>query len=109
MVASERQVMFYKAKQMLKKARQEKHGSHPTILSRWYAEENSEVRWQGTILAKKEVMLFDHVALERHDHTATRAERLQNAKHWILCLSADGLPKPLRQRPEFSVALKQCL
>ena len=32
---SERQVMFYKAKQMLQKARQCKHGSHPTILSRW--------------------------------------------------------------------------
>ena len=33
---SERQIMFCKAKQMLKKARQEKHGIHPTILSRWY-------------------------------------------------------------------------
>ena len=32
--ASERQVMFFKAKEMLKKASQEKHGSHPTILSR---------------------------------------------------------------------------
>ena len=36
---SERQVMFYKAKQMLKKARQSKHCSHPTILSRWYEQE----------------------------------------------------------------------
>ena len=33
---SERQVMFYKAKQMLKKARQKKHGNHPTIFTRWY-------------------------------------------------------------------------
>ena len=37
--ASERQVMLYKAKQMLKKARQSKHGSHPTIPSRWYDHE----------------------------------------------------------------------
>ena len=29
-------VMFYKAKQMLKKARQKKHGNHPTIFTRWY-------------------------------------------------------------------------
>ena len=33
---SERQRMYYQAKQMLKKARQKKHGNHPTILSRWY-------------------------------------------------------------------------
>ena len=36
-------------------------------------------------------MFFDRIALERHDYTAIRAERLQNAKHcWILRLSADG-------------------
>ena len=36
---SERQSMYYQAKQMLKQARQKKHGSHPTILPRWYASE----------------------------------------------------------------------
>ena len=54
-------------------------------------------------------MLFDRIALERHDYTATRAERSQNAKHSTLRLNADGPQKPLRQRPEFAVALKQCL
>ena len=50
-------------------------------------------------------MLFDRIALERHDYTATGAERLQNANHWILRLNADGSPKkPLRQRPEFADA-----
>ena len=33
------QKMYYQARQMLKKARQEKHGLQPTVLSRWYAEE----------------------------------------------------------------------
>ena len=37
---SERQRMYFQAKQMLKKARQGKHGRHPTILSRWYASES---------------------------------------------------------------------
>ena len=32
--ASEGQIMFFKAKEMLKKARQQKHGSHPTIPAR---------------------------------------------------------------------------
>ena len=55
-------------------------------------------------------MLFDRIALERHDYTATRAERLQNAKHWILRLNANVPQKPLRQRPEFVDATKQqCL
>ena len=44
-------------------------------------------------LAKRKVMLYDRIALERHDCTATRAERLQNAKQWILRLNADGPQK----------------
>ena len=51
--ASERQVMFFKAKQMLRKARQKKHGNHPTILSRWYGQEDLGSHWRSTILAKR--------------------------------------------------------
>ena len=58
---------------------------------------------------EKDVMLFDRIARERHERTATRAERFQYAKHWILRLKADGPLKPLRQRLEFAVALTQCL
>ena len=101
--------MFYKAEQMLKKARQGKHGSHPTILSRWYEQEEYRKSLAEHNINEKEIMLFDRIALERHDISATRAERLQNAKHWILRLDADGPQTPLRQRPEFAVALKQCL
>ena len=54
-------------------------------------------------------VLYDHIAVERHDDTATRAERLQNAKHWVLRLNADGPQKPLRQRQGFADAFKQCL
>ena len=94
---------------MLKTARQGKHGSHPTILSRWYEQEEYRKSLAEHNIGEKEVMLFDRIALERHDFSATRAERLQNAKHWKLRLNADGLQKPLRQRPEFAVALKQGL
>ena len=108
--ASERQVMFYRMTQMLKKARHGKHGNHPTTFQGGANKKNTESHWRSTILAKREwVMLFDRIALERHDFSATKAERLQHAKHWILRLNADGSQKPLRQRPQFSVALKQCL
>ena len=94
---------------MLKKARQRKHGGHPTIIARWYAEESCRSSLAEHNIGEKEIILFDRIALERHDCTATRAERLQNARHWILRLNADGPQKPLRQRPEFADALKQCL
>ena len=60
-------------------------------------------------IGEKEIMLYDRIALERHDYTATRAERLQNASHWVLRLNAEGFQKPLRQRQEFVGASKQCL
>ena len=94
---------------MLKIARQSKHGSHPTILSRWYDQEEHRKSLAEHNIAEKEITFYDRIALERHDYTATRAERLQNAKHWVLRLNANGLQKPLRQRPELAVALKQCL
>ena len=71
--------MFLKAKQMLEKARQKKYGNHPTILSRWYAQEKYRKSLAKHDIGAKEVMHFDRIALERHDCTATRAERLQNA------------------------------
>ena len=37
---SQRQKMCYQAKQMVREARQGKHGRRPTILSRWYAQES---------------------------------------------------------------------
>ena len=102
-------IMFFKAKEMLKKARQEKHGSHPTILSRWYEQEGYRRSLAEPNIGEKEVMLYDRIALARHDFSATRAERPQNAKHWVLRLNADGPRKPLRQRQEFADALRQCL
>ena len=98
--------MFFKAKEMLKKARQSKHGSHPTILARWYAQEGYQKSLAEHNIGEKEIMLYDRIALERHDYTATRAERLQNAKHWVLRVKADVHQKPLRQRQEFANALK---
>ena len=65
--ASERQVMFYRAKQMLKKARQSKHGSHPTILSRWCDQEDYRKSLAEHNIGEKEVMLLDRIALERHE------------------------------------------
>ena len=98
---SERQIMFFKAKEMLKKASQRKNmAAIRQFFQGGMNKKNTESHWRSTILAKEKSCFFDRIALERHDYTATKAERLQNAKHWILRLNADG-PQNL-----FAVALK---
>ena len=106
---SERQKMNYQARQMLKKARQGKHGRHPTILSRWYADEEyrkslSSIRW-----TEHHIKLYDRIAVEKHIYIATRAERIQDSKRWILTRNADGgLRPPLNQRSDFAQAKREC-
>ena len=91
--------MYHQAKQMLKKARQQKHGRHPTILSRWQQGGKNTTKYS----------LYDRIAVEKHIYTATRAERIQNSKHWILTINADGgTQQPLNQRPDFAQAKIEC-
>ena len=106
--ASERQKMYFQAKQMLKKARQGKHGGHPTILSRWYDDQKYRKSLSDMGWGEHRIMLYDRVALETHIYVATRAERIHNSKHWILTLNAEGPQQPLNQRPDFAHAKREC-
>ena len=93
---------------MLKKARQKKHGRHPTILSRWYASESYRNSLNAIGWREKHKMLYDRIALEKHIYVATRAEKIRNSKHWILTLNAEGPQQPLNQRPDFTQAEREC-
>ena len=88
---SERQLMFFKAKDMQRKAKMSKNGSHPTILSRWKAQESYRTSSANHNIGEKEIMLCDQIALENHDYIATKAERIQHSKHWVLSINADDL------------------
>ena len=57
---------------------------------------------------EKNTMLYDRIALEKHLHVATKAERIQNSKHWILTINAEGPQQPLNQRPDFAQAKREC-
>ena len=61
---SERQRIYYQAKQMLKKARQKKHGSHPTILARWYASETYRTSLSPIEWKEKDIMPDDRIPLK---------------------------------------------
>ena len=105
---SERQKMYFHAKQMLKKARQGKHGSHPTILSRWYASESYRKSLYDIGWREHHIMLYDRIAVEKHIYVAARAERIQHPKHWILTINAEGPQQLLNQRPDFAQAKRDC-
>ena len=93
---------------MLKKARQKKHGNHTTILSQWYASESYRDSLSEIGRKEKDMMLFDRIALEKHVYVATKAQRIQNSKHWILTLNAEGPQQPLNQPPDFAQAKREC-
>ena len=105
---SERPKMYYLAKQMLKKARQKKHGSHPTILARWYASETYRTSLSRIVWREHHVMLHDRIAVEKHIYVTARAERIQNSKHRILTINAEGPQPPLNQRSDFAQAKREC-
>ena len=100
--------MYYKAKEMLHKAGQRKHGEHSSILARClsdYKYRNSLTRIGWT---EQDIMLFDRIALESHSYVATRFERIRHSEHWILKLNQDGPQQPLNQRPDFAQAKREC-
>ena len=89
------------AKEMLQEARQPKHGGNKSILERWHKDEQyrksfSEIGW-----TEEQIIEYDKIALEDRSYVATRSERIQNTKHWVLRLNQDGVQQPLHQRPDF--------
>ena len=56
---------------------------------------------------EKHIMLYDRIVLEKHSYVATRAERIQNSKHWIITLNKEGPQPPLNQRPDFAQAKRE--
>ena len=54
---------------------------------------------------KKNTMLFDRIAVEKHVYVATKAE---TSKHWILTFNAEERQQPLNQRPDSAQAKREC-
>ena len=70
--------------------------------TRWYGDEEYRKSLSAT-------MLHDRVAMEKHVYIATRAERIQNSKHWILTANEDGrTQQSLNQRHDFAQAKREC-
>ena len=105
---SERQRMYFKAKEMLHKAGQKNHGEHSSILARWlsdckYRDSLTRIGW-----TEQDIMPFDRIALENHSYGATRSVRIRHSEHWILKLNQDGPQQPSNERPDFARAKREC-
>ena len=93
---------------MLRKAKHKTNGHHLSILSRWKAQKNYRTSLAKHNFGEKEIMLYDQVALENHDYTATKAERIQNSKHWVLSKNAEGSHLLRQKRPDYAAAKREC-
>ena len=65
-----------------------KKNNHPTILSRCKAQHSHGTFLEEHGIGEKEIMLYDQIALENHDYTATKAELLHNSKRCVLLINA---------------------
>ena len=88
--ASERQRMYCKAKDMLQKAHQPKHGGYKTILDRCHKDDKKRKSLSVFGWTEEQIIQYDELALEEHSSCATIEERTRNEKHWVLSLDEEG-------------------
>ena len=99
-----KECMYFKAKEMVQKARQSKHGGYKTILERWHKDDKYRSSLSLIGWTEEQIIEHDKIALEDHSYVATKPERIQNTKLWVLRLNQDGAQQPLNQRHDFAQA-----
>ena len=96
---SMRQTMYFKAHDMLRKARNSKNGNCKTILERWYKDDQyrkflSDIGW-----TEEQIKQYDALAMEHHTYVATPEARGRYKNSWKFSL--DFFQGPVTQRPDF--------
>ena len=100
--------MHSKAREMLQKARQPKHGGHKSILERLQKDDHYRNSLSLIGWTEEQIIEYDMMALENHLYHRTRSERIRHSEHWTLRLNQNGLQEPLNQRPDFVQAKREC-
>ena len=70
-----RQIMYHKARDMLRKAKLPRHGSCETILERWYTDADYQKSLSDEGWTEEKLRQYDALALEDHSCEATPEER----------------------------------
>ena len=80
----------------------------PTILDRWKAQQSYRSSLKEHDIGEKQIVLYDQIALEKHDYTATKAERIRYSQKWVLSINAEGSQLPRQHRPDYEEAKRGC-
>ena len=93
-----RQCMYFKAHDMLRKARKHKSGGYKkNILERWHDDDKyrkslSDIGW-----TEEQIIQYDAIALEDHSYVATWEERSKNGKSRKISSNVVGFQSPLNE------------
>ena len=98
---------YYKAKEVLQKARQPKHGGYRTILERWHKDDKYRKSLSVVGWIEEQIIQYDELALEDHSYFATREERTRNENSRVLKLNKEGVQGQMNQGPDFVEAKRE--
>ena len=101
---SMRQIMYHKARDMLRKAKLPKNGSCETLLERLYTDAVYQKSLSGGSWTEEKLRQYDALALEHHSYEATPAERGRWQRNWHFVSNTEGKQGPMRQRSDFRQA-----
>ena len=99
--------MYHKAKDMLQKALQPKHGGYRKILERWHNDDKHRESLSKIGWTEEQIIQYEELALGDHSYFATREERIRNEKSWVLMLNKECVQRPKKQRPGFVEAKRE--
>ena len=77
-----------------------KKNNFPTLLARWKAQQSYRSSLKEHDIGEKQIILYDPIALEKRDYTATKDERTRYSQNWVLSINAEGSQLPRQQRPD---------
>ena len=100
---SMRQIMYHKARDMLRKAKLAKNGSCETFLERWYTDADNQKSSSDEGWTEEKIRQYDALTLENHSYEGTPEESGRWQRNWKIVLNK-GVKGPIRQRPDFREA-----
>ena len=95
-----RQIVYHKARDMLRKAKLPKNGSCETMLERWRTDADYQKSLSAEVWTEEKSKEYDALALEDHSYEATPQEWRPWQRNWKIVLNR-GVHNPIRQRPDF--------
>ena len=101
---SMQQCMYYKAREMLKKARKHKNGGYRNILDRWNNDDKHHKSWSD-IGWTEERIVTNRIGRPLL-HCNKRRSRNETSRK--LSMNAEGIQGPLNQRSDFREAKQTC-